>query len=255
MSSNGWGIGLISIEFTVGDGSFTERTPVILTSSGCALLEFISYCNFSILLSFSSRVEYCRPWQVFPSRLIQEGAVNVSFLVSSSFRSKGSEGVTGWEVSFWAIRWISFSVTVKVSMVGINFLGSPSTNKVCVGSLESVVVIINVRECILSSWALVDWDTSGHKFFQPSVVPSSFENEDDDHDVQDTSTDKDETENLSTSESSNETLVDASAALEGNSGVGVNSNSHTNVTGHNGCDGSSKEGKSGIWEVGWSKWH
>ena len=145
-------------------------------------------------------------------------------------------------------------VTVKVVFVGSNLSITPISSKFCVSFLECCVVIFHVSE-ISSSWAVVDWDTSGHEFFQPSVVPSGFENEDDDHDVQDTSTDKDETENLSTSESSNETLVDASAALEGNSGVGVNGNSHTNVTGHNGCNGSSKEGKSGIWEVGWSKWH
>ena len=139
--------------------------------------------------------------------------------------------------------------------VGSSFYYIPSSNEVFVSSFESSVVIFDVSESICSSWALVDWNTSEHKFFQPFVVPSSFENEDDDHDVQDTSTDEDETENLSTSESSNETFMDASAALEGNSGVGVYGNSHTNITSHNGCNRSSKEGKSGIWEVSWSKWH
>jgi len=143
----------------------------------------------------------------------------------------------------------------KVISVGSNFLALPKTKKFLVSILESCKAIFAVSVSVCSSWALVDWDTSLHEFFQPSVVPSGFEDEDDDHDVQDTSTDKDETENLTTSESSNETLMDASAALEGNSGVGVNGNSHTNITGENGCNGSSKEGKSGIWEVGWSKWH
>jgi len=66
------------------------------------------------------------------------------------------------------------------------------------------------------------------------VVPAGFEEKDDDHDVEDTKTDKAETEHLSTSESSDETLVDGAAAGEGNSGVGVDSDSHTNVTGKDG---------------------
>ena len=66
------------------------------------------------------------------------------------------------------------------------------------------------------------------------VVPAGFEEKDDDHDVEDTKTDKAETEHLSTSESSDETLVDGAEAGEGNSGVGVDSDSHTNVTGKDG---------------------
>lgn len=84
------------------------------------------------------------------------------------------------------------------------------------------------------SWASADWLSSGEGHLQESVVPAGFEEEDDDHDVEDTKTDKAETEHLSTSESSDETFVDGAAAGEGNSGVGVDSDSHTNVTGKDG---------------------
>jgi len=102
---------------------------------------------------------------------------------------------------------------------------------------------------------MVEWLSSFDDSLEPSVIPSCFENEDDDHDVHNTTTYKDESKYLTTSESSDETLVDTSAALEGNSSVGVNSNSHTSVTSGNGCHGSSEEGKGSVWEVGWGKWH
>lgn len=84
------------------------------------------------------------------------------------------------------------------------------------------------------SWASADWLSSGEGHLQESVVPAGFEEKDDDHDVEDTKTDKAETEHLSTSESSDETFVNGAAAGEGNSGVGVDSDSHTNVTGKDG---------------------
>lgn len=85
-----------------------------------------------------------------------------------------------------------------------------------------------------SSFALVDWHLSSKSLLKILVIPACFEEKDDDHDVEDTESDKAETEYLSTSESSDETLVDGSAAGEGNSGVGVDSDSHTNVTGKDG---------------------
>ena len=60
---------------------------------------------------------------------------------------------------------------------------------------------------------------------------------------------------MTTSEGSDETSVDTGAALEGNSSVGVDGNSHTNVTSSNGGGGSSKEGEGSVWEVGWGKFH
>lgn len=57
-------------------------------------------------------------------------------------------------------------------------------------------------------WASVDW-SSGIKYLgEVLVVPAGFEEEDDDHDVEDTESDKAETEYLSTSEGSDETFVD-----------------------------------------------
>ena len=85
-----------------------------------------------------------------------------------------------------------------------------------------------------SSFALVDWHLGGKSFLKVFVVPACFEEKDDDHDVEDTESDEDETEYLSTSESGDETSVDGAAAGEGNSGVGVDSDSHTNVTGKDG---------------------
>jgi hypothetical protein len=83
-------------------------------------------------------------------------------------------------------------------------------------------------------WASVDWSSSSKNFSKVTVVPASFEEEDDDHDVEDGESNKAETEHLSTSESSDETSVNGGAAGEGNSGVGVDSDSHTNVTGKDG---------------------
>jgi len=39
--------------------------------------------------------------------------------------------------------------------------------------------------------------------------------------------------------------------LEGNSGVGVDGDSHTNVSSNDGCDGSNKVGHGSVWEVSW----
>lgn len=66
------------------------------------------------------------------------------------------------------------------------------------------------------------------------VVPASLEDKDDDHDVKDGKTNKAETEYLSTSESTDESLMDGGSASVGNSGVGIDSDSHSNVTGKDG---------------------
>ena len=90
----------------------------------------------------------------------------------------------------------------------------------------------NVSE--ITIWAVIDWSSSGENLLEVFVVPAGLEEEDDDHDVKDSKSDKDESEYLSTSESSDETLVYIRAASEGNSGVGIDSDSHTNVTGKDG---------------------
>lgn len=59
-----------------------------------------------------------------------------------------------------------------------------------------------------SSWAVIDWHTSGESLGEVFVVPASLEDKDDDHDVKDGKSDKDETEYLSTSESTDESLMD-----------------------------------------------
>lgn len=100
-------------------------------------------------------------------------------------------------------------------------------------------------------WAVVDWSSSLDDLSQVSIVPGSLEDEDDDHDVEDTKTDEDESKYLTTSVSSDETSVDGFAAAEGNSGVGENSDSHTNVSSHDGSKTSSGETDSSVWEVGW----
>lgn len=84
---------------------------------------------------------------------------------------------------------------------------------------------------IVSSRALIDWSTSIKSSREVVVVPAGLEDKDDDHDVKDGKSNKDETEYLSTSESTDESLMDGGSASVGNSGVGIDSDSHTNVTG------------------------
>ena len=87
---------------------------------------------------------------------------------------------------------------------------------------------------VVSFWAVVHWLSSLKSFGEVFVVPASLEDKDDDHDVKDGKTNKDETEYLSTSESTDESLMDGGSASVGNSGVGIDSDSHTNVTGKDG---------------------
>jgi len=42
------------------------------------------------------------------------------------------------------------------------------------------------------------------------------------------------------------------AACESNSGIGENSNSHSDVSSNNGSNTTSEEGSGSIWEIGWS---
>jgi hypothetical protein len=107
----------------------------------------------------------------------------------------------------------------------------------------------------ISSWALVDWSTGSKSFGEIFIVPASLEDKDDDHDVKEGKSDKDETEHLSTSESGDETSMGAVSASIGNSGVGIDSDSHSNVTGNDGGHGSGKVGGSSVWEVGWGSLH
>lgn len=85
-----------------------------------------------------------------------------------------------------------------------------------------------------SSWAVVDWHSGGKGLSEELVVPAGLEDKDDDHDVKDGKSDKDETENLSTSESGDETSMAGIGASVGNSGVGVDSDSHSDVTSNDG---------------------
>jgi hypothetical protein len=110
---------------------------------------------------------------------------------------------------------------------------------------------VNVGSC----WAVVHWLSSGKSPTEVFVVPASLEDKDDDHDVKDGKTNKDETEYLSTSESTDESLMDGGSASVGNSGVGIDSDSHTNVTGKDGGHWSGKVGGGGVWEVGWGSCH
>lgn len=107
----------------------------------------------------------------------------------------------------------------------------------------------------ISSWAVVDWSTGSKSFGEVFIVPASLEDKDDDHDVKEGKSDKDETEHLSTSESGDETSMGAVSASIGNSGVGIDSDSHSNVTGNDGGHGSGKVGGSSVWEVGWGSLH
>jgi hypothetical protein len=85
-----------------------------------------------------------------------------------------------------------------------------------------------------ANWAVVNWHTSLEGLIEELVVPASLEVKDDDHDVKDGKSDEDETKNLSTSESGDETSMAGFSASEGNSGVGIDSDSHANVTGNDG---------------------
>lgn len=86
--------------------------------------------------------------------------------------------------------------------------------------------------------------------FKGSIEPGGLVDDHDDLEDEDGKSNEDETEDLSSSESSEETVVDISAAHEGGSCVGVDSNSHTNVSGSNGSGGSYDEGGGSVWEVG-----
>lgn len=107
----------------------------------------------------------------------------------------------------------------------------------------------------ISCWAVIDWSSSSKSFGEILVVPASLEDEDDDHDVKEGKSDEDETEHLSTSESGDETSMGRVSAGIGNSGVGVDSDSHSNVTGNDGGNGSGKVRGSSVWEVGWGSLH
>jgi hypothetical protein len=85
-----------------------------------------------------------------------------------------------------------------------------------------------------------------------SIVPGGLVGNDNDLEDEDGKSNKDESKNLSASESSEETIVDISAAHEGGSSVGVDGNSHSNVSGSNGGSGSNDVGSGSVWEVGWS---
>ena len=74
--------------------------------------------------------------------------------------------------------------------------------------------------------ALIDWSTSSKSVIEVLVVPAGLEDKDDNHDVKDGKSNKDETEYLSTSESGDETSMAALSTSEGNSGVGIDSDSH-----------------------------
>jgi len=63
------------------------------------------------------------------------------------------------------------------------------------------------------------------------LEPSLSEDDNDQMENEKSKSNKAEAEYLTTSESSHETIVWVNAAVEGSSCVGVNSNSHTNVTG------------------------
>jgi hypothetical protein len=106
-----------------------------------------------------------------------------------------------------------------------------------------------------ANWAVVNWHTSLEGLIEELVVPASLEDKDDDHDVKEGKSDEDETEHLSTSESGDETSMGGVSAGIGNSGVGVDSDSHSNVTGNDGGNGSGKVRGSSVWEVGWGSLH
>jgi len=136
------------------------------------------------------------------------------------------------------------AVVVGGSVVygGINSLISFIVSEVSGGPLSEDLGIEESPDLLLSfkhtgmgaSWAVVDWHTGSKGLVEVLVVPASLEDEDDDHDVKDGKSDKDETEHLSTSESGDETSMAGISASVGNSGVGIDSDSHSNVTGNDG---------------------
>jgi len=66
-----------------------------------------------------------------------------------------------------------------------------------------------------------------------SLEPGSSKNDKDDIKNQKSKSDKDESKNLTPSECSYEAIIDISAALECCSGVGVDSDSHSNISCNN----------------------
>ena len=90
-----------------------------------------------------------------------------------------------------------------------------------------------------------------NKTSEGSIEPGPLEKDNDQIEAQKSESDEDESKNLSTSEGSEETIVSVSAAHECCSSVGVDSNSHTDITCSNGSSTSKHESCGGIWEVGW----
>lgn len=148
----------------------------------------------------------------------ESGLFSIKNASANALGSLGAWLKSGWVLSIFVV----FSHSSGPLVIGLGFEVAP----------ESLLSIRHTGGAI--GWASADWLSGGESHLQESVVPAGFEEKDDDHDVEDTKTDKAETEHLSTSESSDETLVDGAAAGEGNSGVGVDSDSHTNVTGKDG---------------------
>ena len=86
------------------------------------------------------------------------------------------------------------------------------------------------------------------------IIPSELEDKDDEHKVKKGESNKNESEDLSTSESSDESSMAISSGMgtwESDSGVGVDSNSHSDVSSNDGGEGSEEVWGSGVWEIGW----
>jgi len=98
--------------------------------------------------------------------------------------------------------------------------------------------------------------SSFHNDCELLVIPGSLV--DDDNEVKDKKgkSDKGETEYLSSSEGGQKSIMGIFAAHESGSSVGVNGNSHSNVSSGNGGSRADEVCKAGVWEVGsWSGSH
>ena len=182
-------------------GSSPEGAEIVFNPCG-------AHFSFSIISRMSSAVSSSVSWGSFSS----VGVVNGGFLIKS-LGINGFGTFNNWGVS---------SVSDEPLFIGRVFEEFPD------------LFLSSLHTDVGASWAVVDWHSSLEGHVEIFVVPASLEDKDDDHDVKDGKSDKDETEHLSTSESGDETSMAGFSTSVGNSGVGIDSDSHSNVTGNDG---------------------
>lgn len=94
------------------------------------------------------------------------------------------------------------------------------------------------------------------ELFNGTIKPGSLEDDQENLEDEECESDEDESEHLSTGEGGQETnmdvVVSSLAALEGSSSVGVDSDSHANISSEDRGGGSNEVSSGSVWPVGHS---